>query len=70
MKISLSVIILFLISSFAELVLENKKNIGGPKSDYALERKKFNFNTSVKDVKKNWVISKKNGAIIRYGIQK
>ena len=72
MKISLSVIILFLIStfSFAELVLENKKNIGGPKSDYALERKKFNFNTSVKDVKKNWVISKKNGEIVRHGIQK
>ena len=72
MKIFLSVIILFLIStfSFAELVLENKKKIGGPKSDYVLERKEFNFNTSVKDVKKNWVISKKNGEIVRHGIQK
>ena len=71
MKIFLSFIILFLIStfSFAELAFENKKKIGGPKSDYVLERKEFNFNTSVKDIIKNWVISKKNGEIVRYGIQ-
>ena len=66
------VIILFLIStfSFADSVLENKKKIGGPKSDYVLERKEFNFNTSVKDVAKNWVISKKTGEIVRYSIRK
>ena len=73
MKIFFLVIIPFLIStppfSFAESVLQNKK-IGGPKSDYVLERKEFNFNTSVKDVTKNWVVLKKTGEIVRYGIRK
>ena len=73
MKIFFLVIIPFLICtsplSFADSVLQNKK-IGGPKSDYVLERKEFNFNTSVKDVAKNWVISKKTGEIVRYSIRK
>ena len=72
MRIFFLVIILFLIStfSFADSALENKKKIGGPKSDYVLERKEFNYNTSVKDVIKNWIVSKKTGEIVRYGIRK
>ena len=72
MRIFFLVIIIFLIStfSFADSVLENKKKIGGPKSDYVLERKEFNFNTSVKDVIKNWIVSKKTGEIVRYGLRK
>jgi hypothetical protein len=72
MRIFFLVIILFLIStfSFADSVLENKKKIGGPKSDYVLERKEFNFNTSVKDRIKNWIITKKTGEIVRYGIRR
>ena len=54
---------------FAESNLEDKKKVGGPKSDYVLERKRFNFNTSVKDIIENWIVSKETGEIVRYGIK-
>ena len=69
MKTFLTAVIISLISTivFSETAIENKKKFGGPKSDYVLERKQFNFLTSVKDTKGNWITSKKYGEIIRYG---
>ena len=70
MKTFFTVVTFFFISTiaFSEIVIENKKRFGGPKSDYVLERKEFNFLTSVKDTKGNWITSKKYGEIVRYGI--
>ena len=70
MKTFFTAVILFSISTivFSETAIENKKRFGGPKSDYVLDRKEFNFRTSVKDTKGNWIISKKYGEIVRYGI--
>ena len=70
MKTFFTAVILFSISTivFSETAIENKKRFGGPKSDYALDRKEFNFRTSVKDTKGNWITSKKYGEIVRYGI--
>ena len=70
MKTFFIAVIFFFISTivFSETAIENKKRFGGPKSDYVLERKEFNFLTSVKDIKNNWIVSKKNGEIVRYGI--
>ena len=66
MKTFLTAVIISLISTtvFSETAIENKKKFGGPKSDYVLERKQFNFLTSVKDTKGNWITSKKYGEII------
>ena len=76
MIIKMKIKIIFLVTFFllfnsftlAELNFENKKKSGGPKSDYVLERKDFNFSTSVKDKNKNWVVSKETGEIVRYGV--
>ena len=70
MKTFFTAVILFSISTivFSETTIENKKKFGGPKSDYVLDRKEFNFRTSVKDTKGNWITSKKYGEIVRYGI--
>tara|TARA_B100001559_G_scaffold115060_1_gene96636 strand:- start:712 stop:930 length:219 start_codon:yes stop_codon:yes gene_type:complete len=70
MKTFFTAVILFSISTivFSETIIENKKRFGGPKSDYVLDRKEFNFRTSVKDTKGNWITSKKYGEIVRYGI--
>ena len=70
MKTFFTAVILFSISTivFSETTIENKKRFGGPKSDYVLDRKEFNFRTSVKDTKGNWITSKKYGEIVRYGI--
>ena len=70
MKTFFTAVILFSISTivFSETTIENKKKFGGPKSDYVLDRKEFNFRTSVKDTKGNWITSKKYGDIVRYGI--
>ena len=70
MKTFFTAVILFSISTivFSETAIENKKRFGGPKSDYVLDRKEFNFRTSVKDTKGNWITSKKYGEIVRYGI--
>ncbi len=69
MKTFFSVVIISFISTivFSETAIENKKKFGGPKSDYVLERKQFNFLSSVKDAKGNWITSKKYGEILRYG---
>ena len=71
MRIFFLAIIFFLANTFmfAESNLEDKKKVGGPKSDYVLERKRFNFNTSVKDIIENWIVSKETGEIVRYGIK-
>ena len=71
MRIIPLVIIVFIINTtiFAESIFEIKKKIGGPKSDYVLDRKEFNFNTSVKDKTKQWVVLEKTGEIVRYGIR-
>tara|TARA_Y200000002_G_scaffold365_1_gene390 strand:- start:700 stop:918 length:219 start_codon:yes stop_codon:yes gene_type:complete len=70
MKTFFTAVILFSISTivFSETTIENKKRFGGPKSDYVLDRKEFNFRTSVKDTKGNWITSKRYGEIVRYGI--
>ena len=70
MKMFLAVVTLLFISTiaFSETDIENKKRFGGSKSDYVLERKEFNFLTSVKDTKGNWITSKKYGEIVRYRI--
>ena len=70
MKTFFTAVILFSISTivFSETTIENKKKFGGPKSDYVLDRKEFNFRTSVKDIKGNWITSKKYGEIVRYGM--
>ena len=70
MKTFFTAVILFSISTivFSETIIENKKRFGGPKSDYVLDRKEFNFRTSVKDTKGNWITSKRYGEIVRYGI--
>ena len=70
MKTFFTAVILFSISTivFSETTIENKKRFGGPKSDYVLDRKEFNFRTSAKDTKGNWITSKKYGEIVRYGI--
>jgi|TARA_B100001175_G_scaffold179820_1_gene152712 hypothetical protein len=70
MKTFFTAVILFSISTivFSETIIENKKRFGGPKSDYVLDRKEFNFRTSVKDTKGNWITSKKYGEIVRYGM--
>ena len=70
MKTFFTAVILFSISTivFSETTIENKKKFGGPKSDYVLDRKEFNFRTSVKDTKGNWITSKKYGEIVRYGM--
>ena len=70
MKTFFTAVILFSISTivFSETTIENKKRFGGPKSDYVLDRKEFNFRTSVKDTKGNWITSKKYGEIVRYGM--
>ena len=70
MKTFFTAVILFSISTivFSETTTENKKRFGGPKSDYVLDRKEFNFRTSVKDTKGNWITSKKYGEIVRYGM--
>ena len=70
MKTFFTAVILFSISTivFSETTIENKKRFGGPKSDYVLDRKEFNFLTSVKDTKGNWITSKKYGEIVRYGM--
>tara|TARA_Y100000748_G_C15354940_1_gene433376 strand:- start:466 stop:684 length:219 start_codon:yes stop_codon:yes gene_type:complete len=70
MKTFFTAVILFFISTivFSETIIENKKRFGGPKSDYVLDRKEFNFRTSVKDTKGNWITSKKYGEIVRYGM--
>ena len=47
-------------AGFKEVVVSNSIPI--------LERKEFNFLTSVKDTKGNWITSKKYGEIVRYGI--
>ena len=67
MKLYFEIILFFLISTFvfADNYNENKKKFGGPKSDYVLERKKFNFQTAVKN-NGNWVLSKKTGEIVRW----
>ena len=42
----------------------SNKKLGGPKSDYVLERIRFNMQTSVKDKYDNWVLIS-NGEIVR-----
>ena len=42
----------------------SKKKFGGPKSDFVLDRIKFNMETSVKDKYENWVLIS-NGEIVR-----
>ena len=47
----------------SEIQVSNKK-FGGPKSDFVLERIRFNMETSVKDKYENWVLIS-NGEIVR-----
>ena len=42
----------------------SNKKFGGPKSDFVLERIRFNMETSVKDKYENWVLIS-NGEIVR-----
>ena len=46
-----------------EIQVSNKK-FGGPKSDFVLERIKFNMKTSIKDKHGNWILTS-NGEIVR-----
>ena len=47
----------------SEIQASNKK-FGGPKSDFVLERIKFNMKTSIKDKHGNWILIS-NGEIVR-----
>ena len=46
-----------------EIKVSNKK-FGGPKSDFVLQRTRFNMETSVKDKYGNWILIS-NGEIVR-----
>ena len=46
-----------------EIKVSNKK-FGGPKSDFVLQRTRFNMETSVKDKYGNWILVS-NGEIVR-----
>ena len=46
-----------------EIQVSNKK-FGGPKSDFVLERIRFNMETSIKDKYGNWMLIS-NGEIVR-----
>ena len=47
----------------SEIQVSNKK-FGGPKSDFVLERIRFNMETSIKDKYGNWILIS-NGEIAR-----
>ena len=59
----------FSIANNFKITIENEnevsnKKFGGPKSDFVLDRIRFNMETSVKDKYKNWVLIS-NGEIVR-----